>query len=211
MLNEESKNQKSHLGTRRMLLGRIFAALPLSVGSYATLAHAQASGSVLALEGAPLFLLHPILVHFAIALVLFGFFLDWLGSQREQASTQHAGRLCFLAGVGALGLAVLSGWVEQQLPRPPSVFDAQMQDVLFRHEYLGYGLFALFFVLAIIRVRIQNRLPFLFVLLALLGSVGIILQGYLGGELVYRYGVGVRAVQILSAELGEGGQKKASE
>lgn len=211
MLNAESKNQKLHLGMRRRLLGRLFAALLQFVWSCATIAHAQASGSVLALEGAPLFLLHPIVVHFAIALVLFGFFLDWLGSWREQESMQHAGRLCFFTGVGALGLAVLSGWVEQQLPRPPIVFDTQMQDVLFRHEYLGYGLFALFLVLAIIRVRIQNRLPFLFALLALLGCVGIIFQGYLGGELVYRYGVGVRAVQVLSAELGEGGQKKAPE
>lgn len=165
----------------------------------------------MSLDEGSLFIFHPVVVHFAVALTLFGFVVDWIGSLRGQAKTQDIGRRCFLAGVVALGGAVLSGWVEQQLPRPPSVFDAQMQDVLFRHEYLGYGLFALFFVLAIIRVQIQGRLPLLFVLLAILGSVGIVVQGYLGGELVYRYGVGVRAVQVLSTQVGESGQKKAPE
>jgi uncharacterized membrane protein len=185
--------------------------LVLSALGWSIVAHAQDSGSVLALESGALFIVHPIVVHFAIALVLFGFLTDWFGSLRAHEPMQQTGRLCFFVGVGALGLAVLSGWVEQELPRPPSVFDTQMQDVLFRHEYLGYGLFALFLVLAIIRVRIQGRLPLLFVLLAVLGSIGMIIQGYFGGELVYRYGAGVRAVQVLSTQLSESGQKKAPE
>lgn len=220
MLNGKVKSQRSQIKDQKSKLGasgvrfrlELFAfRFPLSALGWSIVAHAQETDAVLSLESGALFIVHPILVHFAIALLLFGFLTDWFGSLREQESTQQAGRLCFLVGVGALGLAVLSGWIEQELPRPPSIFDVQMQEVLFRHEYLGYGLFALFFVLAIIRVRIQGRLPLLFVLLAVLGSLGIILQGYLGGELVYRYGVGVRAVQVLSTQMGESGQKKASE
>ena len=113
--------------------------------------------------------------------------------------------------MAALELAVVSGWVEQELPRPASVFDEQMQGVLFRHEYLGYGLGALFLVLAVIRLRILGRLPLGFVLLAVLGAIGIVLQGYWGGELVYRYGAGVRAVQVLSAPVLSSSQKKAPE
>ena len=165
----------------------------------------------MSLEEGNVLIFHPIAVHFAIALVLFGFVTDLVGSLREHGHARRIGRSCFLSGVGALGLAVLSGWIEQELPRPPSAFDVQMQGVLFRHEYLGYGLFALFLVLGIIRMRIHRRLPFLFVLLAALGSVGIIFQGYLGGELVYRYGAGVRAVQVLSARVGESEQKKTPE
>jgi len=105
-------------------------------------------------------------------------------------------------------LAVLSGWIEQELPRPASIFDPQMQSVLFYHEYLGYGLLGFFLVLAIVRLRIHDHLPAMFVVLSVLGLAGLIVQGYLGGELVYRYGAGVRAVQILSNQPAAGGQKK---
>jgi uncharacterized membrane protein len=183
----------------------------LAALSWSVVVYAQEENLALSLESGAILLIHPIAVHFAIALVLFGFITDWFGSLSGHAQARQIGRSCFLAGVGALGFAVLSGWIEQELPRPPSVFDAQMQGVLFRHEYLGYGLFAFFLILAIIRVRLHGRLPAFFVLLAALGSVGVIIQGYLGGELVYRYGAGVRAVQVLSAQLEESGQKKAPE
>jgi uncharacterized membrane protein len=161
------------------------------------------------LEAGTLLTFHPICVHFATALTIFGLVLDWAGSWRHQTQWQSAGRLSFFAGVVAIGLAVLSGWIEQELPRPASVFDSQIQDVLFYHEYLGYGLLGLFLVLAIARSRIHNRLPVMFVVLSALGLVGLIVQGYLGGEMVYRYGAGVRAVQILSNQHTASEQKEA--
>jgi uncharacterized membrane protein len=163
------------------------------------------------LEAGALLIFHPLCVHFATALTVFGVVLDWAGSWQKQDRWQQAGQLSFLAGVVALGLAVLSGWIEQQLPRPTSAFDSRIQAVLFYHEYLGYGLLGLFLVLAVVRLRIQDRLPAGFVILSALGLIGVIIQGYLGGELVYRYGAGVRAVQVLSHPGGEGGQKKAPE
>ncbi|MGH8007825.1 MAG: DUF2231 domain-containing protein [Candidatus Binatia bacterium] len=152
---------------------------------------------------------HPICVHFAIALSVFGVILDWAGSLRQQSHWQQAGRLSFLAGVAAMGLAVLSGWIEQQLPQPTSAFDAHMENTFFYHEYLGYGLFGFFIALAVVRLQIPSRLPGLFVIFSALGLVGLMVEGYWGGELVYRYGAGVRAVQILSKERSDGGQKKA--
>lgn len=176
-----------------------------------SLCPAWAQPNPLSLEEGTFLVFHPVFVHFAIALLLFGFVVDWCGSLLEQRQTQAAGRLSFLAGVVALGLAVMTGWIEQELPRPASVFDEQMQATLFRHEYLGYGLCAFFLVLAIARMRIQGRLPVLFLLLGVLGSVGLLFQGYLGGELVYRYGAGVRAVQVLSSPLAAPEQEKAPE
>ena len=163
----------------------------------------------MSLEEGVLLVVHPIVVHFAIALTFFGLVMDGLGSVRGRMLFQQMGRACFLTGVAFLGLAVVSGWVEHLLPRPVSAFDEQMQDVLFWHEYCGYGLFALFFVLAVIRLRIQDRLPTVFMLLGALGLFGLVIQGYLGGELVYRYGAGVRAVHVLSEQLGEHAQEKA--
>src|SRR5262249_1131606 len=135
-------------------------------------------GGTVSLEEGYILIFHPIVVHFAIALVLFGFVVDCFSSLRGQTQMQEAGRGFFLSGGVALGLAVVSGWVEQELPRPATVFDEQMQGVLFRHEYLGYGLLALFLVLAVMRLRIQGRLPIVFVLVATLGAVGIVFQGY---------------------------------
>ena len=163
------------------------------------------------LEAGLLVTLHPIFVHFAIALTVFGLVLDCTGSLWRQDHWQQAGRLSFFAGVIATGLAVLSGWIELQLPRPASAFDTRIQEALFYHEYLGYGLLGFFIMLAVARLQIHGRLPVLFMILSLVGVVGLTVQGYFGGELVYRYGAGVRAVQILSEAATADGQKKAPE
>jgi uncharacterized membrane protein len=163
------------------------------------------------LEAGVVLTLHPIFVHFALALTIFGLVLDWVGTIRRQAQWQQAGQISFFTGVVAIGLAVMSGWIEQQLPRPPSAFDTQIESLLFYHEYVGYGLLGFFIVLAVLRFRIADHRSKLFVILSVLGVAGLIVQGYLGGELVYRYGAGVRAVQILSSQLPDRGQKKAPE
>lgn len=160
------------------------------------------------LEAGVLLTLHPIFVHFAIALTIFGLVLDCAGSLCRHASWQQAGRGSFLAGVAAMGGAVVSGWIETQLPRPASAFDAHIEAVLFYHEYLGYALFGFFLVLAIARLQLHDRLPVLFLVLALVGIGGLTVQGYLGGELVYRYGAGVRAVYILSEAGAKGEEHK---
>jgi uncharacterized membrane protein len=202
--NEKVRSWNLELGTWNFLLAVLFLLR-------APVTYAQDDVSVPPLEAGTLLTFHPICVHFATALTIFGLVLDWAGSWRRHVYWQSAGRLSFFVGVVAIGLAVLSGWIEQELPRPASVFDSQIQDVLFYHEYLGYGLLGLFLILAIARLRIHDHLPALFVVLSLLGLVGLVVQGYLGGEMVYRYGAGVRAVQILSSQPPDGEQKKAPE
>ncbi len=206
--SQQSAVSSQHEGGRLWTLDLLLTVLFLG---HATVTYAQDDVPVPPLEAGALLTFHPICVHFATALTVFGLLLDCVGSWCRQERWQHAGRLGFFAGVVAIGLAVLSGWIEQELPRPASAFDAQIQDVLFYNEYLGYGLLGLFLVLAIARLRIHGRLPTMFVVLSLLGLGGLVVQGYLGGELVYRYGAGVRAVQILSSQQVDNEQKKAPE
>ncbi len=162
------------------------------------------------LDAGLMVLLHPVCVHFAIALIVFGVLLDCSGSLGGRQDWQQAGQIGFFAGVGAVGLAVLSGWIEQQLPQPGSVFDPQVAELLFYHEYGGYVLLGFFIILLVARLQIRGPLPLLYIILAGMGLIGLTLQGYWGGEMVYRYGAGVRAVQVLSEIAAESSEKQTS-
>ncbi len=142
---------------------------------------------------------HPIFVHFAIALTITAVLLDALGMWQDREMWQQAGRLNLSLGVGGLALAVVSGWFENQLPRVEGPFEDRVRELLTYHEYLGFGLLGLFVFLLIWRWWIQGPIPISFLILALLGVMGIVAQGYLGGEIVYRYGVRVKAVEVLGA------------
>jgi uncharacterized membrane protein len=162
---------------------------------------------VVSLESDIVLVFHPIAVHFAVALTCVALVLDWIAHWRQQAEWRFAGQLCFFVGVLALGVTVGSGWVEHLFPRPASAFDAQIEGLLFYHEYGGYGLLGFFVILAVIRLRLAEPLPVSWLVCATLGVLGVLGQGYIGGEMVYRYGAGVRAVQVLSEQVGE--KKKA--
>lgn len=196
--SQKSKVKGQDLAKTDWLLTLLTGPLCLCWLLPATVGWAQDGMPVPPLEAGFLLTLHPIFVHFATALTVFGGLLDCAGSIRRHSDWQDAGRVCFLAGVIAMGLAVLSGWIEQQLPQPNSAFDSQSQDLLLYHEYLGYGLLGFFVVLSVIRIQIDGRLPVFFILLMGIGLGGLAVQGHWGGELVYRYGTAVRAVHILS-------------
>ena len=176
---------------------RMSSAVGLVIGMV-TQSFADAGVPVPPLDAGLVLTLHPIFVHFAIALIVFGMLLDCGGSILRNRDWQRAGQIGFFVGAGAVGLAVLSGWIEQQLPQPSSVFDPQVQELFFFHEYGGYILLGFFAILTVARLQINAQLPLLYMILAGLGLIGLTIQGYWGGEMVYRYGAGVRAVQVLS-------------
>ena len=141
---------------------------------------------------------HPFLVHFAMALTMVAVLLDTAGAWQGNEVWQRAGRLNLLLGVGGIALAVASGWFESQLPRAQGPFEAQARTLLEYHEYLGFSLLGFFVFLLVWRWRMHGQVPVSFLILALLGVVGMTAQGYLGGELVYRHGVRVKAIEALS-------------
>src|SRR5262249_61024165 len=117
------------------------------------LTYAQDDVPVPPLQAGTFLTFHPICVHFAIALTGFGLVLDWLGSWRRHPRWQYAGRLSFLAGVVAIGLAGLGGWGGQGFPRPASVFGGGTQGGLLYYEYLGDGVLGVFLDLPVVRLR----------------------------------------------------------
>ena len=150
------------------------------------------------IDAGTLLLAHPVCVHFAVALTVVAVLLDAAGARSGNESWQRAAGLNLALGVAGLSLAVASGWFESRLPQAEQPFTAQAERLLQYHEYLGFGLLGLFACLLVWRLRAGGKpTPFLLTL-AFLGLVGLTVQGYLGGEIVYRYGFRVKAVELLA-------------
>lgn len=143
-------------------------------------------------------LLHPISVNFAVGLLVFGLLSDFYGAYFVRPDWQYTGKVTFLAGVVSVGVAVVTGWLAGKLPANESVFEPEIRELVFYHSFFGYGLFAVSVLLAIIRLQTGERLHIVYRICAVAALVGLTYQGYLGGQMVYRYGVGVQAALLLN-------------
>jgi uncharacterized membrane protein len=133
----------------------------------------------------PLYLMHPPVVHFPIALLTVGWVVALLGRRRE-AAAQAASWLLWagtLSAWAALGLGLLA---EKTAPHVPPAWQT-----LNRHETLAYWTVGLFTALSLWRWRLGRKAETLF-LAAWLAACGVLLAtGYEGGELVFTHGMGV--------------------
>ena len=138
--------------------------------------------------------LHPIIVHFVIAMVLFSFFCDVVGY------LTHNHRLfevsfwnLFVAAVCIL-LAVILGQFEAGLAKPYEI----AKPVLDLHTMMGWSLSAILVAITAWRFVIRNRNPlkvptvYLGVATALVCLVSF--QTLLGTQLVWVYGLHVEPV-----------------
>lgn len=136
--------------------------------------------------------LHPILVHFPIALfstaVIFGLLSVLLRKEfLRQAET-------WLLAFGLIGgvLAAIAGlWNEEEL-----IAGGVPQAAFERHETLGLFTLIVFGILFVLRIGegkpwVPRNWRF-YVALAVAGLILLGATGFFGGELVYRYGAGVQ-------------------
>lgn len=136
--------------------------------------------------------LHPMFVHFPIALLVLSVTADWIGYLTGALSLQHAGWWSLLGAAAGAAVAV-----------PAGVHDMQRADIsdhvhhyVHRHMYIGLTLLGTLGVLAIWRgiVFFSSAQPSVWYLVLATAALLLIgYQGWLGGELVYRHGVSVRA------------------
>lgn len=142
--------------------------------------------------------LHPLVVHFPIALLIVGFLFDVFGLLLRKDWAKRAGAaLIVLGSLGALA-AMLSGSAAEETVEA-SLSEAG-ERVLEAHEALGQGTAYAWLAIAALRVLIAT--PLLkkgqsvawgaYVLGAMAGLAMIALTAYRGGELVYTYGGGVQ-------------------
>jgi uncharacterized membrane protein len=142
-----------------------------------------------------LFPFHPRFVHFPIALALVGVLFVAVGLARANGAERWlwAGRwLVFLGWIGAL-VAGVTGLIDQSYaPDRPAV-----RDGINRHITAGIALvvvfgLALYWPLKDKRLLTNRSRRWGYLALLLLGALLILVEGWLGGQLVYGLGVGIR-------------------
>lgn len=145
--------------------------------------------------------LHPVVVHFPIALLITAILFEALEPvlKRDflrEASTWLLG-LGFLGGLVAAATGVLAEEAAEDGGVPKSAIET--------HESLAFAALAVFALLIVIRwLQRTRRIPItVFLGIGLVGVVLIGLTGYFGGDLVYRYGAGVERAATAPAPAAE--------
>lgn len=129
--------------------------------------------------------LHPLLVHFPIALVLAAAAIEaWRGLRREPGRSPAVSGLLLAAALTA-GAATITGWVNAAWEHGRDV-----SDTLLWHRWLGTGSTALLAALAVLARRSEPAHPFASLHSArrsgaFVAAITIAVVGHLGGELVH--------------------------
>ncbi len=136
-------------------------------------------------------LIHPALVHFAVAFLIAGGATEALGILLGRERMGRFGGVLVLMGTAALVPVVASGFLAATLITLPPGSEV----LLGRHEKVGLTVLGLFLILTLWKAWGRGEVPArhrIYYALALLAGVGLVLlEAWLGGMMVYGRGVGV--------------------
>ncbi len=140
--------------------------------------------------------LHPAVVHFPVALLLCAVLAEGIWLWRKSELWRDMAFWLLLGGtLGAFAAALTGGWAEDSLSMSKTLHEAVEQ-----HETVGYilvWLYACLLVWKILRRQaMQTAENRVFLGALLVASALLVYSGWLGGELVYEYGAGVKGVTI---------------
>lgn len=148
--------------------------------------------------------IHPIIVHFPIALFITGLVIDAIGHLWRKETAKKIGLvLVVLGALGALAAMVTGTLAEETVEERLSKAGEKALDL---HEDLGKLTAYLLLVVAALRVVIATgwlsrwRLVAgvalaIYLIAGVIGLGTLTVTGYYGGELVYQYGAGVQLSQ----------------
>jgi len=143
--------------------------------------------------------IHPMVVHFPIALLMTSVVFDLLAIRWRRSSLEDASLYTLIGGVIGAMLAVATGAVAEELVEETGVPEGALEI----HEALGYVVLWIFVGLCAIRFAMRRQWirerPALSVTFGLVGVVVLAAPGYSGGTLVYEFGAGV-APTIMTGE-----------
>ncbi|GFE68163.1 DUF2231 domain-containing protein [Chroococcus sp. FPU101] len=133
--------------------------------------------------------IHPIVVHFVIAMVLFAFICDLIGYFTQNTRLYEVSWWNMLFATISIFIAIIFGQTEAGLAQP---YDA-VKPVLNLHTLIGWSLSAILATITgwrfILRSRDPQKVPVSYLAVSVL-LVGVVcFQVYLGDELVWVYGL----------------------
>ena len=135
--------------------------------------------------------IHPMVVHFPIALLLASTLFDALAFRWRSQQFRDTSLSLLVLGILAAGVAVLTGhFAEETVER--SGIPKQAIEI---HEELGGSVFWVF--LGLLGLRLASfwgwirEQPRLVLIIGLGGGLLLMIASYFGGDLVYRFGAGV--------------------
>lgn len=141
--------------------------------------------------------IHPAVDHFTVALLIVAVLTDLLASMfSTRLWMRYAALALMIVGTAAAwGSNVTGGWEAHRVWDTVKAAGGPALDTLHRHAEFGDWLPWVFLILAIWRIGVQlfgfmAGTRWLYLLVAVLAAVALSYQGYLGGELVYDYGIG---------------------
>lgn len=136
--------------------------------------------------------IHPSLVHFPLALIVFSFVADLIGYFRGSAALRAAGFWSLIGGAIGGVLAVAAGYIDMY-----RLSLGETHEYVDFHMYVGWVLLIAVILLAVWRTIIYKK-PEQPLSPIYLGAASLVLlltvfQGWYGGEMVYSQGAGVAA------------------
>jgi len=145
--------------------------------------------------------LHPMLVHFPIALLFASVLFDVAGKTLSRDSLREGA--CWLLGLGLAGgiASAIAGSLAEHAAEKAGVSEALIET----HETLAYVTLGIMAVLFLFRLLFRNRFGtrafWTYLVVAALGLVAVSATGHTGGSLVYQHGAGVTSAQHVSPEI----------
>lgn len=144
--------------------------------------------------------IHPLFVHFPIALLSIFFLIDLTASVKKKPDWRRVASWFLYLGALFAGLTVLAGFSAASTV----VHGEDVHEIMETHEHFGVAIFSLASVLSLWRLLSKGNLTgganYLYLILAGLMSVLIVFAADLGGLMVYKNGVAVAAVQARHSE-----------
>lgn len=138
--------------------------------------------------------LHPLIVHFPIALLSIFFVLDLMGCLTKKIHWREAASYFLYFGTLCAAVTVQAG-----IEAAYSVaHNETVHEIMVRHEYLGVSVLTISVILSLWRLRngadLTGGANHFFLILAGLMCGLMMLGADLGGLMVYNYGTGVHAI-----------------
>lgn len=135
--------------------------------------------------------IHPMLVHFPIALLSAAVLFDFIALRWRPEEARTVSLYTLVLGLAGAAVSVVSGALEEEVVEHSGV----PEFILEVHEKLGFAVFWIFAGLLGLRLAewlgIMKTRPVASLTVGIVGVLVLFVASYYGGSLVYDYGAGV--------------------